>query len=134
MPTDLNPCVRLSAMLLRCHASQRGAGMQTHAITEPATLRQALEDHRPELLLDLHMPDCSGIEAACVIRHDCCYVGLPIVFLSTESALAQHQQAMHSGADDFLQKPIADHDLIQAVTARIGRFRALSASATECPN
>jgi len=77
--------------------------------------------------MDLYMPICSGMEAARVIRQDPNFLSTPIVFLSTESVLATQQGAMQTGADDFLQKPIADADLVLAVKLRAERFRELSA-------
>ncbi|MBA3032280.1 MAG: response regulator [Gammaproteobacteria bacterium] len=117
-----------STLLARHYAQVlSGAGMVTQAVTDPAILLDVLAEQRPELLLmDLYMPGCTGIEAARVIRQDSQYVSLPIVFLSTESGLAQQQEAMQTGADDFLHKPISDTNLIQAVTARVERFRALA--------
>lgn len=104
------------------------AGMHVQAINDPLWLLDALAEHQPELvLMDLYMPGCNGIEAARMIRQDPQFLSLPIVFLSTETGLAQQQQAMQTGADDFLHKPISDSDLVLAVSVRIERFRALAA-------
>lgn len=103
------------------------AGMEASALTEPARLLDVLAEHQPEIvLLDLYMPGCSGLEALRVIRQDSQYASLPVVFLSTETGLAQQQNAMKIGAEDFLTKPISDANLIMAVTVRAERFRALS--------
>lgn len=103
------------------------AGMEATALTEPTRLLDALAEHQPEIvLLDLYMPGCSGLEALQVIRQDPQYVSLPVVFLSTESALTQQHNAMKIGAEDYLTKPISDTNLIMAVTVRADRFRALS--------
>ncbi len=104
------------------------AGMDARAINGAPELLDALAEFSPELILmDLYMPDCTGIDAARVIRQDPQFAGVPIVFLSTESGRQQQLAAMQTGADDFLQKPIADADLIAAVSARAERFRALAA-------
>lgn len=66
--------------------------------------------------MDIYMPGCSGIEALKVIRQDAQFDSMPVVFLSTESDRSQQQSAIRTGAEDFLQKPIADVDLIVTVT------------------
>ena len=104
--------------------SQAGMLVKTSVLL-PDVL-EYLEQFDPELLLlDLYMPDCSGIEMATVIRQDERFNDLPIVFLSTESGRHLQLTAMQSGADDFLHKPISNHELIAAVSLRAARFRSL---------
>jgi diguanylate cyclase (GGDEF)-like protein len=104
-----------------------GAGMQARALNDPTKVLDALVDFDPDLILmDLYMAGCSGIEAAKVIRQDAKFTTVPIVFLSTETGRQLHLEAMRTGADDFLQKPILDAELIAAVSARARRFKALS--------
>lgn len=103
------------------------AGMQTEVLNDPEEILDVLADFRPDLILmDLYMPNCSGIEAAQVIRQHTAYTNLPIVYLSTEKALDQQLEALHVGGDDFLQKPISDSHLVAAVRIRARRFRELS--------
>lgn len=104
----------------------QGAGMQTHVLTEPLGVLDALDDFSPELiLLDLYMPKCSGSEIASVIRQRHEYAGIPIVFLSGESDKDKQLSAMELGGDDFLTKPIRPAHLISAVRIRSSRFREL---------
>jgi diguanylate cyclase (GGDEF)-like protein len=104
------------------------AGMSAIAITSPDRLLTVMDEYRPEIvLMDLYMPECSGVEALKVIRQDPQFDSLPVVFLSTESCLALHQNAMQIGAEDFLQKPISEANLIMAVSIRAERFRAITA-------
>jgi diguanylate cyclase (GGDEF)-like protein len=76
--------------------------------------------------MDLYMPECSGVEAARVVRQEAEYLSVPIVFLSTEAGRERQLAAMETGADDFLQKPIAEDQLIAAVKIRAARFRSLA--------
>ena len=101
-------------------------GMQVKTVTDIDELLFVLSDFKPELILmDIYMPQCSGLEAAKIIRQKDELLSVPIVFLSTESDPLQHISAMELGGDDFLQKPIADDSLISAVRARAERFRQL---------
>jgi diguanylate cyclase (GGDEF)-like protein len=104
----------------------RQANMHVCTVVDPIDVLNSLDDFEPELLLlDLYMPSCNGTEMAKVIRQDEKFNDVPIVFLSTESGRQLQLTAMQSGADDFLQKPISNAELISAVTIRASRFRAL---------
>ncbi len=117
------------SVLLAEHYSAvlQAAGMKVEVINDPARLLDSMSEFGPELvLMDLYMPDCSGIEAAQIIRQHPSYQGLPIVYLSTESGLSQQLDALKMGGDDFLQKPISDAHLVAAVSIRAQRFRGLN--------
>lgn len=102
------------------------AGMQVKTVTDINDMLEVLSDFQPELILmDIYMPQCSGLEAAKIIRQKDEMLSVPIVFLSTESDTVHHISAMELGGDDFLQKPIMDYQLIVAVRTRAERFRSL---------
>jgi len=103
-------------------------GMLVGIVNDPAQLLGVLSAFSPDLILmDLYMPGCNGMEAAQVIRQQQVYMNMPIVYLSTETSLTQQLEALHiGGGDDFLQKPIGDKYLIEAVRIRAKRFRDLS--------
>jgi len=73
------------------------------------------------------MPGCSGLELASIIRQQPSYVGIPIVFLSTEDENQKQVSALGLGADDFLSKPIEAERLVHAVSTRAARARRLRA-------
>ena len=104
----------------------RSAGHEVTIVNSVHLLFEALSHEKVELILmDLHMPECNGLEAAQMIRQIDDYVGVPIVFLSTESKIGEQLKAMKIGGDEFLHKPIRDDHLIAAVEIRARRFRNL---------
>ncbi len=104
----------------------RNAGMLVKTVSDIDDLLEELSEFKPELILmDIYMPQCSGLDAAKIIRQKDELLGVPIVFLSTEPDPLQHLSAMELGGDDFLQKPIADDRLLIAVRTRALRFRRL---------
>lgn len=106
----------------------QGAGMKTLILEDTEHLLDEIGEFSPDLvLMDLYMPNCSGVEAASVIRQHKSHTNLPIVYLSGETDLKTQMQALQVGADDFLTKPINDLHLTQAVSIRAKRFRQLSA-------
>lgn len=103
------------------------AGIDTRVINNPLYALTELEKFRPDLLLmDVYMPECSGLELAAVMRQDDKYAEMPIVFLSTETDLDKQMAAMNLGGDDFLTKPVEPEHLVSAVLARAKRSRWLS--------
>ncbi|MBT8439785.1 MAG: diguanylate cyclase, partial [Gammaproteobacteria bacterium] len=104
----------------------KNADMQVVTVSDIDDLLETLSDFKPELILmDIFMPQCSGLDAAKIIRQKDELLGVPIVFLSTESDPSQHISAMELGGDDFLQKPITDERLLISVRTRALRFRRL---------
>ncbi|HEX9082919.1 MAG TPA: diguanylate cyclase, partial [Holophagaceae bacterium] len=109
----------------------QSAGMIARDLADPLTLLEVLMDWRPDLLLlDMHMPSCTGLEVAAVVRQMESLTGLPIVFLSGEQDFARQMDAMGQGADDFLTKPIAPERLVAQVTHRAWRGRLLQGRMT----
>lgn len=104
----------------------RKAGMEVTIVTDPFQVEPALEESNAELiLLDMYMPDCTGMELAKVIRQTDLYLSIPIVFLSSESDRDKQLEAVGLGGDDFLVKPIEPRHLVSATSSRIERYRQL---------
>jgi len=102
------------------------AGMVTQVAYEPESVLDVVSEFRPDLvLMDMYMPKCSGREAAKLIRQIPDFVGLPIVFLSSETDTKKQFSAMTVGAEGFLTKPIQPKDLVTEVALRAERMRTL---------
>jgi diguanylate cyclase (GGDEF)-like protein len=85
---------------------------------------QVLESTSPDLLiLDLSMPDYSGIDLCRAVRNASMWQDLPIVFLSAHSDRATIRELFVAGADDFLSKPIIEADLHTRILSRLERSR-----------
>lgn len=111
------------------------SGFSTDIITDPvAELMTYLQNNIPDLiLLDLYMPGLNGQELAGVIRQQESLLSVPIVFLSNERSQNVQVQAMVTGADVFLCKPVKPEDLLYAVESRIRRGRAVRNLVTRDP-
>ena len=73
------------------------------------------------ILLDVRLPGISGLDFQS--RRDGFGIHLPIVLMTGHSDVPMSVRAMKAGAVDFLQKPLRDQDMIDAVTAAIERDR-----------
>ncbi len=101
-------------------------GMKTMICNQPAKVLEIMSEFNPDLiLLDMYMPDCSGMELANLVRQVERFVSIPIVYLSAEQDMDLQLQAMSHGGDDFLSKPIKPDHLFAAVKTRIIRYRKL---------
>ncbi len=105
----------------------RKAGFDTLAITDPLETLDRLERFKPDLILmDLYMPNISGMELTSIIRERDQFINTPIVFLSGEQDSEKHFEALSAGGDDFLAKPIRPKHLISAVNNRARRARQIA--------
>jgi FixJ family two-component response regulator len=83
-------------------------------------LKHQRTDARACLILDLRLPDISGLELQ---RKLIGGWGPPIIFISGRGDIRSTVQAMKAGAIEFLTKPINPEALVASVTAAFGRDR-----------
>jgi diguanylate cyclase (GGDEF)-like protein len=101
-------------------------GIQTLAISNPHEVLECLARFQPDLILmDMFMPDCTGVEATRVIRQHPEYLSIPIVYLSGDSNVPMQVEALRLGGDQFLTKPFNPVILNAIVQSKIERYRAL---------
>jgi len=106
-------------------------GRRGYRVHTAATGREALErasdmEHHL-LILDLGLPDMSGIEVLDRIRDER-GESVPVFFLSAETDPDARLNALEAGADDFLHKPVSLRELhsrIDAALRRSSRARTL---------
>jgi two-component system chemotaxis response regulator CheY len=72
------------------------------------------------VITDLNMPVMNGIEMIRQLRQEPSCVGVPILFLSTESDEGMKQQAKSAGATGWITKPFKPEQLL-AVVAKLTR-------------
>ncbi|MCB1984623.1 MAG: diguanylate cyclase [Burkholderiales bacterium] len=102
------------------------AGMVVRTVEKTDAIMKTLLEFNPDvILIDVYLPECSGIELAKVIRQIDGLLSVPIVYLSSENDFNTQLEAMCLAGDDFLVKPIDPKRLISAVTMRVRRARLL---------
>lgn len=103
--------------------------IRTRAITNPQNILAVLDEFNPDLILmDMYMPNCTGVEVARVVRQHSQYLSIPIVYLSGETDIALQVEALRLGGDHFLTKPFNPIFLNAIVKSKIERYRALRRS------
>lgn len=98
--------------------------IETKTLSSPMNIDDVIHEFSPDIIiLDLNMPDCTGAEAASVIRQQKNYEDIPIIFLSTEESRTKQLDALGTGADDFLNKSCPPEYLIQLIKNKASRYR-----------
>ncbi|WP_235440917.1 response regulator [Limnoraphis robusta] len=99
-------------------------GLEVIPLNEPQHFWEKLLITSPDLiLLDLEMPEVSGLELCQVVRQDTQWGDLPILVVTACTDADSLQQAFSAGADDFITKPILGPELVARVLSRIERDR-----------
>jgi len=71
------------------------------------------------ILLDIMMPKMSGFEVCTLLRKEYTSYELPILMLTARNISSDIATAFHSGANDYLVKPIDRHELIARIKTQI---------------
>ena len=78
-------------------------------------VEKALADCPDVILMDVMMPRMNGFEATRRIKLDPDARIVPVVMVTSLDAVSDRVQAMESGADDFLTKPVDKSELLARV-------------------
>jgi DNA-binding NarL/FixJ family response regulator len=103
-------------------------------VAEASNGREALEQfrqHRPDItLMDLQMPEMSGIDAMSAIRGE--FPGARIIVLTTHAGDVQISRALRAGARAYLLKGLLRKELVDTIRAvNAGQKRLSSEVAAE---
>jgi len=93
---------------------------------------ELLESVEPDLLiLDVEMPEISGIELCQAVRTDQKWQSLPILFLTSHGDKETIEKVFAAGADDYVTKPVMGAELLTRITNRLERNRLLKTISTK---
>lgn len=102
-------------------------GLVARGLSDPAQVMTVIDEFKPDLLIiDLNMPQCSGVELATVIRYHKHWIHIPIIFLSGEQNTSRRLQALKTGGDDFIAKPVDERPFVSMILNRARRARQLA--------
>lgn len=105
------------------------SGIESLAVMNPSEVLTGLRSFQPDMvLMDMYMPDCTGVEATRVIRQHAEFLSTPVVYLSGDGDMALQVDALRLGGDHFLTKPFNPVFLNAVVKSKIERYRTLRRS------
>jgi len=87
----------------------------------------AREFHPEVIISDIVMPELDGYGVLQALRQDPTTATIPFVFLTAKADKSDLRQGMNLGADDYLVKPFAQHELLDAISARLDKHSQVSA-------
>jgi type IV pilus assembly protein PilB len=97
------------------------------ARTAEEALRIAATDDLHAMVLDLGLPDLSGVEVTRLLRADTRTALLPILLLTGSDDPVLRTEALHAGADAYLSKPVEPATLEEHVRRLIDRAALVEA-------
>ena len=106
------------AMIINCQADMV-------IVSQASGGKEAIEqyrEHRPDVtLMDLRMPDLSGIDALVAIRAE--FPEARIIMLTTFESDEEVQRALKAGACGYLLKSIPPRELLQIIRqVHVGKY------------
>ena len=78
-------------------------------------------EHWPALvLMDLQLPDMSGLDAVAELKRDTRTQAIPVVAVTAFALVGDEQKALRGGCDGYVSKPIALRSFLELVERFIG--------------
>ena len=111
--------------LLQFRLEQEGYRVAT--LNDPLACIAKVREFEPDLmLLDIMMPELSGIQLCRIIRADPITKDIPIIFLSARGEVEDRIKGLEAGAEDYLSKPFSINELLLRISKMLKRSGAPS--------
>lgn len=105
---------------LRINLSVRG--YEVHTASDGASALHTAAEHKPDVvILDLGLPDMSGIEVLEGLRG---WLTAPVIVLSARTDSSDKVEALDAGADDYVTKPFGMDEFLARLRAAVRRGSA----------
>src|SRR5262245_774646 len=83
---------------------------------------EAARREKPDLILcDVMMPELDGYGVLHALQMDAALAPIPFIFLTAKGEKDDLRSGMNRGADDYLTKPVANKELVEAIETRLRR-------------
>ncbi|OLP55468.1 two-component system response regulator [Rhizobium rhizosphaerae] len=99
-----------------------GAGYQvTEAVDGLDGLNKAKAGRFDLIVTDLNMPNMNGLSMIEALRKSAAHMGVPIIFLTTESDAEMKARAKAAGATGWITKPFDAEQLVKIARKVLGK-------------
>jgi two-component system phosphate regulon response regulator PhoB len=103
----------------------KAKGFHVESLNDATASIAAARAGQPDLvILDIMMPDLSGIQVCRILRADPKLARVPIIFLTAKAEAHDRIEGLESGADDYLSKPFSPKELVLRVESILRRVGA----------
>ncbi|NKY38717.1 response regulator transcription factor [Cellulomonas septica] len=96
-----------------------------HALTGHAAIRQAKASTPDVIVLDVMLPDLTGLEVLRRIRAS--HPHVPVLFLTAKDAVEDRITGLTAGGDDYVTKPFSLEEVVARLRSLLRRAGAVSA-------
>lgn len=93
----------------------------TEAVDGLDGLNKAKADNYDLIVTDLNMPNMNGLQMIEALRQSPAHMGVPIIFLTTESDADMKNRAKAAGATGWITKPFAPENLVKIARKVLGK-------------
>jgi DNA-binding response OmpR family regulator len=95
------------------------AGIESEAVAGGVAALDAARNHnRDVIVLDVRMPDLSGLEVCRALKSDAATAKSQVLLMSSNYSAEDVAAGFAAGADDYLAKPFSPRELVR----RVGRL------------
>ena len=102
-------------------------GYRVATLNDPLAFVAKVREFEPDLmLLDIMMPELSGIQLCRIIRADSAMRETPVIFLSARSEVEDRIKGLEAGAEDYISKPFNINELLLRISKMLKRSGAPS--------
>jgi two-component system cell cycle response regulator DivK len=103
-----------AANMKLCHALQDAHGYMVLQATDGKEGLRMAREHRPDLILmDIQLPDISGLEVTKRLKEDETLKSIPVVAVSAFATVGDEEKFLDGGCDAYIPKPITISGLLQ---------------------
>lgn len=97
-------------------------GLEAKGFDRPSEFWEAVKEEKPSLaMLDLMLPEESGIDILKKLREDTQTEKLPVIIVTAKSSEYDKINGLESGADDYIAKPFSMMEMVARVKALLRR-------------
>ncbi len=97
-------------------------GFETEGFEAPSAFWERMKEQKPDLLLlDIMLPEESGLVILQKLKQNASTRSLPVIMLTAKNTEYDRVEGLNSGADDYISKPFGMMELIARVRAVLRR-------------
>ncbi|MBI2380533.1 MAG: response regulator [Gammaproteobacteria bacterium] len=110
-------------MMLTVEVLKNAGHIPLEAVTASASFDIARRDRPDAILMDIQLPDMSGIEAARVLKSDPATSHIPIIALTALAMKGDAERMQGAGFDGYISKPFRYKKFLAEMTDVIQHHR-----------
>lgn len=96
-------------------------GIRTVETRDGLHVLELAREHRPDLILmDIHLPEISGLEVTRRLKADPDLKSIPVIAVTAFAMKGDEQKIREGGCEDYISKPISVVPFIETVKRYLG--------------